>query len=178
MPKKAQPKRGKDKTKSKDSRANLAQFAAVQARIVQTSPITIGGGSVSIDFDHGYYTPAGGRFTHPTDQLESVWVYRSGSRLKWDLLRFVFGKDCLVTIHTKLVQAVSDIVIRSRPGGPLSIEFDIGEFPLEAAGNRVHSNDRRNLVDAIEVVDRSDNSKATFSIPTGGFIQIVNLARP
>lgn len=143
----------------------------------QTSPITVGGGSVSIDFNHVHYAYSEGRFSKVNDEIDTLWVYDKDGSLKWDLRDFVFGKDCSVTIHTKVGSNVRDVVIRSRPQGPLSIEFAVGEFPLASASNRLHFNPTRAIIDHIEVIDNADNSKATFSVPTGGVcrIQIVNL---
>lgn len=164
---------------TKSTAVRARKLAAADKVILQTSPITIGGGSITIDFDHGYYTGSGGRYTHPSDQLENVMVYDSRYRLKWDLFDFVYGKDCFITIHTRVNSVMSDIVIRSRPRGPLILEFDIREFPQDNANNRVHYHAQRRVVDSIEVVDRSDNSRATFSSPPDRcYFHILNLARP
>jgi len=161
----------------KTAKATSAPRAPISRANKQSSPITIGGGSVSIDFDHDKYVYTGNRFSKANDEIDTVWVYDSDNSLKWDLHDFVFGKNCAVTVHTKVASSVRDIVIRNTPQGPLTIEFDVGEFPLTAASTRRHFHANRKVVDAIEVLDNGDNSKATFSIPSAGkcLIQIVNL---
>lgn len=158
--------------------APVAPVEANDVVILQTSPITIGGGgSVSIDFDHAYYANrGGGTFANATDEIDTVWVYDENKELKWELHSFVFGKDCTVTIHTKVSGRLSDIVVRSKPAGPLSVELDTTEFPLSAASARRHFHANRKVVDSLEIVDNGDLSKATFSIPSGGKcdVHIVN----
>jgi hypothetical protein len=143
----------------------------------QTSPITIGGGSVSIDFNHSDFVNNGGVFVKANDEIDTIWVHDSNAELKWDLLNFVQGKDCVVTIHTLQGASNKDIVIKSKPGRALlSIEFEGGQFPLATGSIRRHFNPNRKIVGAIEVKDNSDGSIATFSVPSAGVcrIQIVN----
>ena len=142
----------------------------------QTSPITIGGGSTSIDFDHHDYVNMGGVFVKANDEIDTVWVYDKDLSQKWDLLKFVQGKDCVLTIHTQQGSSVKDIVIKNKPQQPtqLSIEFEGGQFPQVSA--RRHFNANRKIVGVIEVKDNGDGSVATFTVPTAGvcLIQVVN----
>jgi hypothetical protein len=147
----------------------------VQDRFLQTSPITIGGGSVSIDFEHDHFVRTGNTFVKANDEIDTVWVYDADNSLKWDLLNFVKGKDCVLTIHTMQAASAKDIVIRSKPQRALlSIEFDNGQFPLATA--RRHFNANRKIVGVIEVKDNSDGSMASFTVPSAGdcYIVVVN----
>jgi len=142
----------------------------------QTSPITIGGGSVNIDFDHHDYVNVGGVFVKANDEIDTVWVYDKDHSQKWDLLKFVQGKDCVLTIHTQQGSSIKDIVVRNKPQQPtqLSIEFEGGQFPLVSV--RRHFNPNRKIVGVIEVKDNADGSVATFTVPSAGvcYIQVVN----
>jgi hypothetical protein len=168
------------RSSSKDGKVDLST-SSTPVRLEenkQTSPVTIGGGSVSIDFDHGDYIKTDGVFVKTNDEIDTVWVYDAEKSLKWDLLRFVKNKDCVVTVHTRIDSSTADIVIKSKPQGPLSIEFDdTGEFPLDTGHVRRHSNARRQIVNAIEVFDNKDQSTATFSVPSEGNCSIIIVNR-
>ena len=141
----------------------------------QTSPITVGGGSVSIDFNHSHFVNTGGVFRKANDEIDTVWVYDADDSLKWDLLNFVQDKDCVVTIHTQQGGSTKDIIIKSKPQRVLlSIEFEAGQFP-QVTGRR-HFNPNRKIVGVIEVKDNSDGSVATFTVPSAGdcHITVVN----
>jgi hypothetical protein len=169
-------KKGTSKeTKVRESTSATVDF--ILEGQLQTSPITIGGGSVSIEFDHGDFVNSGNVFVKTNDEIDTIWVHDSNAELKWDLLRFVQGKDCVVTIHTLQGASNKDIVIKSKPRRTLlSVEFDGGQFPLATGSIRRHVNPNRKIVGAIEVRDNSDGSIATFSVPSAGVcrIQIVN----
>ena len=114
-------------------------------------------------------------FVKANDEIDTVWVYDKDNNQKWDLLNFVQGKDCVLTIHTKQASSTKDIVIKNKPQTPLfSIEFDGGQFPQVSA--RRHFNPNRKIVGVIEVKDNADGSVATFTVPSAGvcYIQVVN----
>jgi|SRR6185503_11449092 len=172
--KRASTRRRNDK-KTRASRA-VEDDSIVFAGPRRTSPITVGGGSTSVDFEHGDYVPSGSVFSKRGDEIGSVLVYNSGSQLVWNLADIVKGKDCVLTVHTIDAGNTQDIVVRSRPGGPLSVEFNTAQFPLEAGSNRRHFNPRRQITGALEFKDNGDSSTATFSIP-GGRPQVIFLNR-
>lgn len=170
MAKKGAPTREQSDNKAPDRASRAVEEEEPVTRVVpfeRTSPITVGGGSTSIDFDHGDYVPSGGVFSKRGDEIGTVWVYDEGSRLRWNLANIVKGKDCVLTVHTIDAGNTQDIIVRSKPGGPLTVEFNTAQFPLEDGSPRRHFNPRRQLTGVIEFKDNRDRSTATFSIPAG-----------
>jgi hypothetical protein len=144
---------------------------------VEGSPILIGGGSVNIDFNQSHFAPVGGSpgsFSHATDSIDTILVTDADKLLHSNLLGAVKGKNCTVRIHTRIgTTALSDIVIRSRPGGPMTLTFDLGQFRAHATDpRRPFFSGERKLTDSIEVTDNDTGLTTSVVIPTAGDCQI------
>jgi hypothetical protein len=144
---------------------------------VEGSPIIIGGGSVNIDFNQAHYAPvtgSPGSFSHATDSIDTILVVDADRILTSNLLGAVRGKNCTVTLHTRIgTAAPSNIVIRSRPGGPMTLTFDLAQFRAHPTDpRRPFFSDERKLTDNIEVTDNDTGLTTSVAIPTLGNCQI------
>src|SRR2546421_8090062 len=92
-------------------------------RMEEGSPIIVGGGgSVNIHFLTGlrHYQPvvgSPGTFVKSNDEIDTVFLIDATGVLTNNLLSVVNGKNCQITIHTRIGNVnASDIVISSQPG--------------------------------------------------------------
>ncbi|HXI22736.1 MAG TPA: hypothetical protein VNG71_02595 [Pyrinomonadaceae bacterium] len=139
------------------------------------SPILIGGGSVNIGFRVGnlHYQPVAGSpgtFVKTADEIDTILIIDGTGVLLNNLVSVVKGKNCEVTIHTRIgAGAPSDIVISSQPGGNLQLSFSDGEFgPHPTDPRRPRFNQNRKLVDTVDVLDRTSGQTLSFPVPPDG----------
>lgn len=141
----------------------------------QTSPITVGGGgSVTISFNHKHYKGANGKYSHSTDEVLATQIFDRFDSLKWELTPLTKDVNCKITVHTTKKDGSNpkDIIIRSKPGGPFSIEFDETLFPLKAGEKQLHYQEDRKIVDFIELLNNDDQLQATLTPPSAGVCKI------
>lgn len=141
----------------------------------QTSPITVGGGgSVSIAFNHKHYTGGNGKYSNAGDEVMIGQVFDKYEVLKWEVSTFVKDVDCKVTIHTtrKNGSVPSDIIIRSKPGGPFGIEFDETLFQMPAGEDQLHYQEDRKIVGVIEILNNRTNLTLTLTPPSAGVCKV------
>lgn len=154
------------------------------ANLFEGSPIIIGGGgSVNIHFNEDDYIPTGepGVFLKENDELIAAYVVDlDGVPVGSDLTRYVEDKNCVITIHTvNDDEELSDIIISSRPGDSIRLEFDPYEFRLNEGDpkKRPHYSPDRRLVEPIEIqVIDGDDEPITSPVPADGrcIITLVN----
>ena len=138
-------------------------------RPTQSSPITIGGGgSVKLKFDEDHYRPGAiGGFINARDELTTVLITNEDNDLIHNLYRLVEGKNCTVIIFCEYRNVDSIIKIQSRPGGPLVIDFDQGEFPYDR-GRDHRYNGNRKIKKPVIVLDNDSGVVTTHAVPTNG----------
>lgn len=107
--------------------------------ILQTSPITIGGGSVSIDFDHEWFKKDNPdrpkQYWNRNDVIEKLWITDNNGHKKYYPQA---TKGSTITIHCVNKNNSSDdypIIIST---SPLGVEFEGGEYPYSNS-KQVHS---------------------------------------
>jgi hypothetical protein len=104
-----------------------------QVKIRQASPITVGGGgSVTIDFDHGWYKKNNPKkpkqYWNPHDLIEKLWIMDENNHKE--------SYPQVTTTSTITIHCVNDhnssddspIVVTA---SPLGVEFDDGEYPFD-----------------------------------------------
>ena len=152
-----------------------------QVRILQSSPITIGGGgSVKVVFDMSYYARvAAGTFLKMGDELTTVLILNEDHDLLHNIYQVVEGKDCTVTIQCKYQAERGTIVIRSRPPvgqvpSRIEVAFDEAIFPYDA-GRRRHYNGGLKITDPVVARNNVTGDVTTYPVPSNGKCGIVAL---
>jgi hypothetical protein len=145
-------------------------------RRLQSSPITVGGGSVKLKFDEDYYRPGAVGGFIAVDELITVLILDENNDLLHNLYQFVEGKNCTVKIHCKYRGQDRTIEIDSKPGGPLVVRFDVEEFPHDSV-RRSRYNGRRKITDPVQVVNNDTDAIDDFPVPRNGKCGIIALNR-
>ena len=124
--------------------------------ILQSSPITIGGGgSVGLDFDATRYRQNGsGSFVSPEETLSNCDVVHQNGKLLRNFHPEIDGQQCVVIIKCRDTSTgtFSDIRIAGGPSGPLGIGFIEEHFPPGVASQPRRFSERRKVV-SVEVTN-------------------------
>lgn len=136
-------------------------------RILQSSPITIGGGgSVKLKFDQGRYPlNANGEHSSEHDELITVLVADEDFELQ-NFYGVVEGKDCTVKIVCRFRGQEGIIKLHSRPGGPLVIDFDELDFPYDTGLGHWYSGNLK--IEEMSIVDNTTHGSTFANIPQNG----------
>lgn len=154
----------------------VVEMAASVAKLVQGSPIVIGGGgSVGIFFNSGHYKPTGrpNEFAHPTDEVHAGYLFNRFS-VPQDLTPNMAGKNVTLTIACLDATGLdSQIIIDSRPGGPLRIRFRDWDYPFDASKQLHYSPDR--TLTSIQLKDNTGTTQPqTLLADPAGRVEIIN----
>jgi hypothetical protein len=122
------------KPKTSAAKTTIKKESAIKKggrKFLQSSPITIGGGSsVKLRFNEDWYRPGfAGGFLNASDELTTVLILDEDNEVLHNLFREVEGKNCTVKVHCKYRGQNSSIEIDSAPGGPLVVRFDLAQYP-------------------------------------------------
>lgn len=143
---------------------------------LQSSPITIGGGSsVKLRFNEDWYRPGTvGGFINASDELSTVLILDEDNELLHNLFQEVEGENCTVKVHCKYRGQDSTIEIDSAPGGPLVVRFDLDQYPYDR-NRKARYNGNRKIKDPVEVLNKTTNTTTSFAVPRNGKCGIVAL---
>lgn len=146
-----------------------------QVKILQSSPITVGGGgSVGVDFSETYYkkVPQTDKYVNTSnDTIHKLWIIdKHGTMTDCPLPR----PNCTIKIHAKHQSVDSPIEIY---GAPMGLKFAGSEYPLDlpepGSTKKIHLNKNRKITDRIEITDNATGAVTYCDVPTNGQCTII-----